>query len=109
VKSKYRDTEETLGENGKTTERTSDSPDRRDWTAWCSATMLLEQAVSIVAEGPLQSKKYDMRFDMIAVETPVAKYWGTLSEQTPSHQRERNLGRLGAEGHLPTSRSKRFK
>ena len=33
------------------------SPVRSDWTAWCTATSVVEQAVSIVMLAPRKSKK----------------------------------------------------
>jgi hypothetical protein len=55
---------------------TSDSPLRSDCTAWWTATKLEEHAVSIVMLGPCQSKKYDIRFEIMLREVPVAVYVG---------------------------------
>lgn len=52
----------------------STSPFLNADTAWCKATKLDEQAVSMVAEGPLQSKKYDIRLAKIEAAVPVAWY-----------------------------------
>ncbi len=48
------------------------SPERRLRTAWWRATRLEEQAVSMVMDGPLKSKKYEMRFDKMERALPVA-------------------------------------
>ena len=51
---------------------TRDSPLLNVWTAWCTATRLEEQAVSMVIDGPCQSKKYETRLDIILRDMPVA-------------------------------------
>lgn len=40
---------------------------------------LEEHAVSIVNDGPVQSKKYDIRFEGILRAVPVLKYYGKVS------------------------------
>lgn len=59
---------------------TLESPLLNTCTASCTATSDDEQAVSIVIEGPCQSKKYDTRLDMMLLEIPVAVYWGRESQ-----------------------------
>jgi hypothetical protein len=43
-------------------------------TAWWSATILDEQAVSTTSDGPRQSKKYDTRLAITLRAAPVAIY-----------------------------------
>lgn len=58
---------------------TFESPTRRLWQARCKHAMLLEQAVSRLMLGPFKSKKWEIRFDNIAVPFPVMKYLGSVS------------------------------
>lgn len=62
---------------------TSDSPDRRLRTAWCTATSDDEQAVSIATDGPWKSKKYETRLAMIEVAVPVRAYAAVSSDPSP--------------------------
>jgi len=57
----------------------SASPVLRLWTAWCSATRVVEQPVSSVMLAPRRSKKCEMRFDAMAEPVPVGKNLGRLS------------------------------
>jgi hypothetical protein len=51
---------------------TRDKPVRNCWTAWWRATRLELHAVSIVMEGPCQSKKYEILLERMAREVPEA-------------------------------------
>ena len=55
------------------------SPVRSDWIAWCSATSVVEQAVSIVMLAPRKSKKWEIRLAAKETSVPVAKERGMLS------------------------------
>ena len=52
---------------------------RKLCTARCSATKLLEQAVSMVMLGPLKSKNQLTRLDRMALVTPVGLYFKVVS------------------------------
>jgi hypothetical protein len=52
----------------------------RAYIAISSATMLLEQAISIVMLGLCQSKKYETQFETTARSSPVAAYYRSDSQ-----------------------------
>lgn len=62
-----------------------DMPERRAWTAWCTATREEEHAVSIVMLAPRQSKKYEIRFDTTERAVPVGKYCDCVRPLSSKH------------------------